>query len=429
MDKSVDLSAYTAKHRTRQHGIENGSVKAVGKKVKKWQGIYHVYDDKGSRITRRVILGEYSKMTKTQAKENLRVMLRRREEEPAAATAQATVSLLCDDYFAIRKGDWEESTQQCVGSLFQLVKASLGDKPVEKVTAENLKRFVNELPNRKYTMQTTFYKEGKPIVVTHGKAKTGISISYMKKIITHLRGIFDLAQERDLVTKNPARSISVRLRAPKLVTKPDKSILPFADVPRLLAQFTMRDTLIISISLFGGTRPNELFALKGGDVGQDKIYIQRALNRKREAKETKTAKSREVSVPPETMQLLRDWIVANGIGNNDLVFVNRAGNPMNRANFLNRQLRGAARRAGIPLAVDFQMLRRTWATMADASGMPLKAIQAQLGHSRPDMTLTEYIQPVDAIHKEHVARMEAIFLGRQPLTVDAAEKLASRLVQ
>ena len=99
-------------------------------------------------------------------------------------------------------------------------------------------------------------------------------------------------------------------------------------------------------------------------------------------------------------------------------------------NFLRRRLRPAARRAAITtLDVDFQMLRRSFATLAGAiSGGGAKSIQAQMGHARPDMWLLEYAQPVDEMRRRLLERMERILLGKEPVPVDLTAKLGSKLV-
>jgi integrase len=118
------------------------------------------------------------------------------------------------------------------------------------------------------------------------------------------------------------------------------------------------------------------------------------------------------------------------IGPHDYLFTNEVGKPVNRENFLKRKLRPAARRAKIPvLDVDFQMLRRSFATVAGAIGCDVKTIQAQLGHARPDMSLTEYIQPVADVLRSQMKRLEDILRGRVPMPVDLQNKLGSGTVQ
>jgi hypothetical protein len=216
-DEDLNLTAYTTTRRVREHH-EDGYVDVTGKKQKKWRGWYHVYvakpDGTKTRIKRKRIIASCSQMTKADARDEHRTWIRRFNAQPVAESGTCTVANLCDDFMAMREGDWDESTRKTNRSVFNsLIKPALGAKPINRVKAEDLKKFLNGLPSRTYETPT-------------GKKKTGVSQSYVKKAITHLRAIFDLAQERELITKNPGRSISVRLTVPKSASKPDKSVFP-----------------------------------------------------------------------------------------------------------------------------------------------------------------------------------------------------------
>jgi integrase len=93
-------------------------------------------------------------------------------------------------------------------------------------------------------------------------------------------------------------------------------------------------------------------------------------------------------------------------------------------------LRPAAERAGLQaLAVDFQMLRRSFATIAQYVGLDVKAIQQQLGHARPDMTASEYMQPLDDLTAAQLTRLERMLRGQEPMPTDAAARLATVTIQ
>jgi integrase len=418
--KPEELAAYTGSHRFRQRGMENGTVKKTGKRVKTWTGYYHVYRKQADGTERRdkakKVLGPVSEMTKGEAEETLRVFIRRRNVLPAAESPAATVATICDDLRLLREGDWDDATRSTNASVLELIKSGLGKRPLETVSAEDLKLFLNALPKRSWK-------------TPKGKVRTGISLSYVKKTITQLRAVFDLALERELIRKNPSRSSTVKLTVPKQARKPDKSIFPPVELPRLMAALNTRDRIIAWISILGATRPNELFPIQGKDVGSNWVNIEKALNRKRETKDTKTCRPRFIYVPPFVMEDLHQWITEHKVGPDDLVFPNRVGRPIARGNFLNRRLRPAAKRAGIAtLDVDFQMLRRSFATIAHALGLDLKAIQVQLGHAEPDMSAKEYVQEVDAVRIAQFDRLGQMMRGAIPMPVDVMAKLGSRRV-
>jgi integrase len=165
-------------------------------------------------------------------------------------------------------------------------------------------------------------------------------------------------------------------------------------------------------------RPSEIFAVMGRNVGPGFIHIQNSLSKHRELDDTKTGRDKYISLPPELDDEIHCFMTEHGVGPNDLLFTTRTGTPLSVKNFLRRRLRPAARRAAITtLDVDFQMLRRSFATLAGAiSGGDAKSIQTQMGHARPDMWLLEYAQPVDEMRRRLLERMERILLGKEPVS-------------
>ena len=430
------LAEYNLQHRTRDHH-ENGYVELVGKREKKWRGYYHDYtenpDGTVKRTKKKRIIGTKAEIpTKAAAEDLHRAWIRRRAAQPVADNARAKVSHLCDDYMALRSGDWEEGWRKTHESMFaRIIKPAIGARPIDSITAEDLKKLVNDLPNHSYTTPGAYRRdENGNLRKIPGTVKTGISISYAKKVIITLRAMFDFAHERDLIAKNPARSILVRLKTPKQARKPDKTVFPPQYLPALLAQMTTRDSLIVWLSILGATRPNELFAVRGSDVGPGWVHIEKALDRYRRVKDTKTGGARFIHLPPEIDGEVRDWMAAERIGPNDLLFQNRDGNPVDRRNFVNRRLRPAAVRAKIPVPdVDFQMLRRSFATLAQFVGMDVKAIQSQLGHAKPDMTAGVYMQPIDVLTAGQLKRLEDMMRGREPIPGDVSAKLGTAVIQ
>jgi hypothetical protein len=79
---NLNLTAHTSRHRSQRRGLENGTVRKTGQRVSKWLGIYHVYlqrsDGTERRDKREIILGTVSEMGKSEAKDALRVFIRRR---------------------------------------------------------------------------------------------------------------------------------------------------------------------------------------------------------------------------------------------------------------------------------------------------------------------------------------------------------------
>jgi integrase len=75
------------------------------------------------------------------------------------------------------------------------------------------------------------------------------------------------------------------------------------------------------------------------------------------------------------------------------------------------------------------MLRRSFATAGKAFGLDLKAIQSQMGHARPDITASVYMQPVDDVRVQQIEKFERMLRGEIPMPVDMEVKLGPSRIQ
>lgn len=428
----MNLPEHCSQNRHRQPGLETGTV-VKDKTGKKWIGLYHAYvTDPASggkkRVGRRKLLGLCAQRTKTDAKKALAEFLRGLGQEPKTA-GPATFGQIAEKYFALRKENWSETYERTMRSLFKHLLAPLYERPLPEITAEELKRFVDALPAREWRSRPKFARDdtGKRVALP-GKLHHGISTSYAGQLIAHLRGIFDLAEEQDLIGKNPSRSKSttLRLRIPKKARKPDKSILPPSDFVRLLEVLERRERIVMWIAMLGGNRPNEIFALKVEHVGADRLYVEGALDEKRRLKETKSEKPREVLLPPMVRADLEDWIRSRRLHVGDWLFSTKRGTPLSRQKVLQKKIRKAANKANIRrLDVDFQMMRRSFATVLLVLGGDLKSVQGQMGHAQPRMTL-DYAQATDVHLAAHLARAERILRGIDAWPEEAYAKMTAK---
>jgi integrase len=381
---------------------ESGWVEKTGKTIKKWRGYFHVYatlpDGTEKRLRRKVLLGTCAELTKGAAEDKLRDHIRESRGQRVATGPGATVAALCDEWFNMSKEDWSDANQKTVRTVFErLIKPAIGSMEVSKVQAPDLKALVNDLPKRQWKTPT-------------GEIRTGVSHSYAQKVVTYLRCVFDYAVDQDMILKNPARSPvkAMGLKIPKAARKPVKKYLTFDDIQMLLAQLDAEDHLVVDVALECAMRPSEIFALKRNDVGDGFIRVDESLDQKGNAKEPKTESSKaKVSIGPRLKRELADWVETHPGNPDDLIFANRDGGPRNAKNELNRMLKPAAKRAGLG-KVTFQMLRRTFATLARGT---LKDIQTQMRHSKPDTTAAVYMQPIGADVQRMVNTFEQSIFG------------------
>ena len=90
----------------------------------------------------------------------------------------------------------------------------------------------------------------------------------------------------------------------------------------------------------------------------------------------------------------------------DLIFPNRAGQPMNSSNMVNRYYSPVQDKAKIPW-IKFHALRHTTASIMIEQGENIKYIQSQLGHSSPTVTLNVYAHLMKPTNQEAVCRLES----------------------
>jgi integrase len=165
-----------------------------------------------------------------------------------------------------------------------------------------------------------------------------------------------------------------------------------------------------------GLRPEELFALRRNDAGEEFIRIDEAFT-KGQIKGTKTEESAvNVYVPPDLMVELRTWMNSTDGKDEDWLFPasHRRGSaklsPISQNNYRNRVLKPAAERAGIS-GLDLLTLRRTCATHFGQKANT-KDTQAQMRHADPLTTLKYYQQSIPESVKAAAVALEAEMLKK-----------------
>jgi len=110
---------------------------------------------------------------------------------------------------------------------------------------------------------------------------------------------------------------------------------------------------------------------------------------------------------------MRRYRVVRSEGPDELVFQSLVkGGPMRDNNILVRHLKPAGRRLGIGW-VNWQVLRRSFATWLKMSGADVKDAQALMRHSRASTTLDIYQQFVPASQRRAVDRLMQLTVVQQ----------------
>jgi len=349
-----------------------------------WRGRWHIYvkqADGSERLCKREkILGPVSELTKGQAHEKLDALIK-------ASTRQISGDLRPDPtfeevwrrYVELKAASWSTATRKTVQSVFAgdaerhpSILALIGARRVRELTRDPLQDLLNSM------------------------AASGDSYSAVKKVRTYLSAALEYARDERLIAENPARKLELPA---KLLRKSCERYYSLEEVRRLMEKAHGREHLVLRIFLNCGLRPGELCALREDDVQPGQLRIDQAVKDKERGTarvgETKTVGSTAyVGISTGLQEELEMWIQARrqqrpyhisaSAVSSDLLFPTETGTTFRIGNYLKRDLKPLAKRAGIP-DMTYQALRRTCATHFQKHGKP-RDIQAQLRHSKLEMT-------------------------------------------
>ncbi len=251
--------------------------------------------------------------------------------------------------------------------------------------------------------------------------KTKLSHESMDKIRDVLSSILGSAVRYELLVKNPVEGI----RLPK--PKPGKRSKPFI----MPEQFTALVNLIaepyasmVYVAVYTGLRVSELIGLKWGDIGESSITIDERYCRGDWGIPKSEASTATVPVNGSVIQRIdrlktlvvdvragravRKYQVVKASGAEDLVFASLINQkPMRDNNILVRHIKPAARKLGLAY-VNWQVLRRSFATWLKMAGADVKDAQALMRHSRASTTLDIYQQFIPESERRVVDKLSGL---------------------
>jgi integrase len=153
---------------------------------------------------------------------------------------------------------------------------------------------------------------------------------------------------------------------------------------------------LIYVLAYGGLRWGEACALRRGrcDVLRRRLEVMQSLsevNGRPIFGPTKTYSHRWAKLPRSVAELLAEHIARYvEPGEDALVFTSPRGGPLRGPNFRRRVWAPALKSTGLPETFHIHDLRHFCASILIRNGASVKAVQSQLGHSRPTVTLDIY---------------------------------------
>jgi integrase len=223
------------------------------------------------------------------------------------------------------------------------------------------------------------------------KAKgDGLSFSVVDHLRWDINQIFEMAVAEGQVQRNLARL----LFTPKEAAKPVRRAMTIEEVQRCFSVLGPRERLIAKLAVLAGMRPGEIFGLKWPQLTATYADIRQRVYR-------------NVIDTPKTDQSLRKAALSKGllkeieiwreiaVVQNGWVFPSENLTPLSKDNCWRRYMYPKLNKAALGW-VNFQVMRRTHATLMKALGVDGKLVADQLGHSL-DVNQNVYTQsPVES---------------------------------
>lgn len=227
----------------------------------------------------------------------------------------------------------------------------------------------------------------------HHLSDAGLSIISRNRIMSGVKFLVRVTLRRlDLAGE------IYHLRAPQKIPQ----VLSRDEVERLLKMTgSLKSRSLLSLAYGCGLRAGEVVRLRAGDIDSAQGVIRIV--------QGKGGKDRNVMLPPELLDLLRQWWKERPTRHDAGVppaerwlFPGlKAGKPLTTRQF-NRIFHRSAKAAGIAKPVTLHSLRHSFATHLLEGGTDIRRIQALLGHAKLDST-ARYASVATGI----IARMES----------------------
>ncbi len=337
-----------------------------------WVGFY--YD--GNKRRRSKTLGRCSAMSRHQAMEKLTAIVNQfNEEELDSPKPSRFADFVQVVYLPFCRRKWKASTASTTEQRIRThLLAAFGEVELAALTRNQLQEFLDR------------------------KAAAGLSFSVVAHLRWDLRAILELAVEENLVDRNRANSLYI----PRSAARPAKKVLSGEEVKRLLSALDLRERLIVRLAVVAGMRPGEILALKWKHIHENFLSVeQRVYNGVIDTPKTRRSK-REVALSPTMVEEIAQWReIARDRGDEGWIFPSESlTTPMSRTNLWQRNLEPRLRPLGLAFG-NFQVMRRTHASLGHGAGIDPKVSADQRGHgigvSLDVYTETDLVQRGEAV--------------------------------
>ena len=237
------------------------------------------------------------------------------------------------------------------------------------------------------------------------KAADGLSFSTIDHLRWDLKQILDMAVHEEYLRRNPA----ALLFTPKLVGTGSRVVMTWDYVKLLFSTLESRELLVCMLATTAGMRPGEIFGLKWKNIEPDSINIEQRLYRGK-IDSPKTGR-RMVALSKRLQETVAQWRDQSGYpGPEEWVFPSKnPKTPLAKDNCWHRMIKPKLRKINLDW-VNFQVMRRTHASLMRELNVDPKIVADQLGHS-VDVNLNVYTKTAIGLRKKALDTMESAVLA------------------
>jgi integrase len=237
--------------------------------------------------------------------------------------------------------------------------------------------------------------------------KRGLARSTIENYLCPVRGTFDYAHRRGLVTSNPCSLL--RRRDLESADSESRAAHEWTDdeIAALIRASEQLDSKkesryqyapMIRVAIGTGLRLGELLGLEWRDIDLEHgvLEVRRQWNRYGELTPPKTKKAlRRVPLTADLVELFRERRKAalsrGQYAPEKPVFASRNGGRLGHRNVQRRGFKESRDKACLPKTLRFHDLRHAFASIAAHRGVPVNILSAVMGHSTIGVTQNTYI--------------------------------------
>jgi len=238
--------------------------------------------------------------------------------------------------------------------------------------------------------------------------KESLSFSTVDHLRWDLKQIFDMAVAEGEILRNPAQL----LFTPKEAKMARREVMTAAEVQTCFRVLGPRERLIAKLAILAGMRPGEIFALTWGEMTSTYANIRQRVYRG-VIDSPKTEQSfRKAALSEGLLREIEDWRkLAPSTAAHAWVFPSERMTPMAKENVWRRSIGPKLDKVGLGW-VNFQVMRRTHASLMSDLGVEGKLVADQLGHSL-DVNQNVYTQSAVSKRQNAVNILENSLNGVQ----------------